>query len=155
MSWCVFCCFQRLHMVQQQLCCILRLWHMHASHSEACLKARHRQKQYPPPLTLVGYLRISMAPKVLKHVHLPQHFCHCNIFDILVVGHRMFICQKIMLSQALEMCTQFTPFKDDIYSRCTIKKSARKMCKISIGKLPYAQMHNCTVQYWSKHASLP
>ena len=97
--------------------------------------------------TLVGYLRSSMAPKVLKHVHLPQHFCHCNIFDILVVGHRMFTCQKIMLSQALEMCTQFTPFKDDIYSRCTIKKSARKMCKISIGKLPYAQMHNCTVQY--------
>ena len=94
---------------------------MHASHSEACLKARHRQKQYPRHLRH-QHLRSSMAPKVLKHAHLPQHFCHCNIFDNLAARHRMFICQKIMLSQALEMCTQFTPFKDDIYSRCTIKK---------------------------------
>ena len=37
-------------------------------------------------------------------------FCRCNIFEIVAIvnlRHRMIICQKIRLSQPIEMCTQF------------------------------------------------
>ena len=52
----------------------------------------------------------AKLPKQDKAPQLP-YFCRCNIFEIVAIvnlRHRMIICQKIRLSQPIEMCTQFT-----------------------------------------------
>ena len=91
----------------------------YASNRKPCTNARHHHWHCHHHCrhrdVLDTFLSWSSAklPKVPKPGKAPQLqiFCRCNIFEIVAIvnlRHRMIICQKIRLSQPIEMCTQFT-----------------------------------------------